>query len=97
MPSKDEILDKIKILIVRQFDDPSEAFTYFDKDGDGKLDRSEIKTLLKEAQINRFLQGIVAEALISELDSSEDEELGWEEFESAIDKLIGDDADEVDA
>jgi len=89
MASKEEILEKIKILVVREFDDPNDAFNFFDKDSDGVLNRNEIKALLKEAKINRFLQGIVADALIKELDNSDDEQLGWAEFDSAIAKLIG--------
>ncbi len=95
MPSKEQILEKIKILIVREFDDPNEAFNYFDKNGDGSLNRGEIKSLLKEAKVNRFIQGIVADALINELDASEDESLGWAEFDSAIAKLMEGDQGEA--
>lgn len=97
MASKEQILEKIKILIVREFDDPNDAFNFFDKDQDGTLNRSEIKDLLKEAEVNRFLRSIVTEAMIAELDKSEDEELGWEEFEGAISKLMDEHGDAIAA
>ena len=91
MAGKEEILEKIKILVVREFDDPNDAFNFFDKNGDGFLNRGEIKALLKEAEINRFIQGMVSDALIKELDKSDDEQLGWAEFDMAIQKLLGSD------
>lgn len=87
MSSKKEIVEKIKILIHRQFENPQEAFEYFDKDADGALDRGEIKDLLKEAKINRFLAPLVSDKIIEALDESDDEALAWDEFEGVLDKL----------
>ena len=48
MASKKKILNKIRILITQKFDSPEDAFNFFDKDSDGKLNRKEIVKLLKE-------------------------------------------------
>jgi len=87
MSSKEEIVEKIKILIHRQFDNPQDAFAYFDKDADGALDRSEIKDLLKEAKINRFLAPLVSDKIIEALDKTDDEALAWDEFEAVLKDL----------
>ena len=80
-------MNKIQILITNQFDTPEEAFAFFDKDGSGKLKRSEVVKLLKEAEISGFIRGIVASKLVSGYDSSGDELIGWEEFKLAVDEI----------
>lgn len=87
MASKESILNKIQILITNHFDTPEAAFSFFDKDSDGKLKRSEIVKLLKEAEINGFIRGIVASKLIDGYDRSGDELIDWEEFKQAVDKI----------
>ena len=52
MGAKESILRKIRILITNQFDTPEEAFSFFDSDKDGRLKVSEIKRLLKDAEVN---------------------------------------------
>lgn len=87
MATKATILNKIQILITNQFETPEEAFSFFDKDSDGKLKRSEIIKLLKEAEINGFIRGIVANKLVAGYDMSGDEYIDWEEFKTAVDKI----------
>jgi Ca2+-binding EF-hand superfamily protein len=87
MATKESILNKIQILITNQFDNPEEAFQFFDKDGDGKLKRSEIVKLLKEAEISGFIRGLVASKLVEGYDHSGDELINWEEFKAAVDKI----------
>jgi len=84
MATKESILNKIQILITNQFDTPEEAFAFFDKDGSGKLKRSEVVKLLKEAEISGFIRGIVASKLVAGYDSSGDELIGWDEFKQAV-------------
>ncbi|MFC0605592.1 EF-hand domain-containing protein [Winogradskyella pulchriflava] len=87
MSTKEAILNKIQILITNHFNSPEEAFAFFDKDGDGKLTKSEIKDLLKQAEISGFLRGIVSSKLIEGYDKDGDELIDWEEFKFAIDEI----------
>ena len=87
MGAKESILRKIRILITNQFDTPKEAFSFFDSDKDGRLKVSEIKRLLKDAEVNGFLRGIVASELLKGYDNSGDDTINWEEFKIAISEL----------
>ncbi|MEO9891806.1 EF-hand domain-containing protein [Aurantibacter sp.] len=88
MATKEAILSKIQILITNKFDTPEEAFAFFDANSDGKLKKSEIVRLLKEAEINGFIRGLVGSKLIEGYDNSGDELIDWQEFKSAVDKII---------
>ena len=83
-----EILDKIKIVLTQKFENPEAAFSFFDKDGDGTLNKKEIEKLLKEAEVSGFIRGLVASKLIEKFDNSEDENIGWEEFETAVSGMV---------
>lgn len=87
MATKESILNKIQILITNHFEKPEEAFHFFDKDSDGKLTKKEIVKLLKQAKINGFIRGIVANKLIDGYDNSGDDLVDWEEFKAAIDEI----------
>lgn len=87
MATKESILNKIQILITNKFDSPEKAFEFFDKDSSGKLKKSEIVKLLKEAEINGFIRGLVGSKLIDGYDRSGDELIDWEEFKDAVDKI----------
>lgn len=87
MATKESILSKIQILITNKFDSPEEAFEFFDADSSGKLKKSEIVKLLKEAEINGFIRGLVGSKLIDGYDQSGDELIDWEEFKTAVDKI----------
>lgn len=87
MGAKENILEKIRILITNQFHSPEEAFHFFDSDGDGRLKKTEIKKLLKEAEISGFLSGLVAKELLKGYDKSNDDMISWEEFKVAIAEL----------
>ena len=60
---------------------------FFDKDGDGKLTKGEIVELLKKAEINGFIRGVVSSKLIEGYDKSGDELINWDEFKEAISKI----------
>ncbi|NKI27812.1 EF-hand domain pair [Arenibacter nanhaiticus] len=87
MGAKEEILNKIQILVTNHFSDPQEAFNFFDENGDGKLKKSEVVALLKQAEISGFIRGMVANKLIEGYDTSGDELIDWEEFKAAIAKI----------
>jgi len=87
MTTEESILNKIQILITNHFDTPEEAFSFFDADSSGKLKKSEIVKLLKQAEISGFIRGIVGSKLIEGYDKSEDKEIDWQEFKAAVDKI----------
>lgn len=87
MTTKETILNKIKILITNHFNTPEQAFAFFDKDGNGKLSKDEIVKLLKQAEINGFIRGIISSKLIEGYDKDGDELINWEEFKLAIDEI----------
>ncbi len=88
MTKEQQILDKIKIVLTQHFESAEAAFAYFDKNGDGKLTKDEIYKLLKQAEINRFIQGIVASKLIEKFDESDNEFIEWREFETAVNQIV---------
>jgi len=90
MASKKEILNKIKILITQRFETPEEAFNFFDKNGDGYLNKKELKKLIKEAKVSGMLSGVVASTMIAGLDKDKNKMFDWKEFKAASDKLIKD-------
>ncbi|MDX1277443.1 EF-hand domain-containing protein [Oceanihabitans sediminis] len=87
MSTKEQILYKIQILITNNFKTPEEAFAFFDKDSSAKLEKSEIVALLKQAEINGFIRGIVSSKLIEGYDKDGDGLISWEEFKFAIDEI----------
>lgn len=90
MASKKAILKKIQIVITNHFETPQKAFDFFDKDGNGKLSKTEIANLLKEAEISGFLRGIVSSKLIEGYDKDNDEYINWKEFKAAVDEISKD-------
>ena len=87
MATKESILNKLQVLLATQFNTPEEAFAYFDGDGDRRLNRKEIIRLLKQAEVNGFIRGIVASKLVEGYDSSGDEYISWDEFKAAVDEI----------
>ncbi|MFK8059064.1 MAG: EF-hand domain-containing protein [Polaribacter sp.] len=87
MSAKESILRKIRILITNQFDSPEEAFSFFDSDYDGRLKKSEIKKMLRAAEVSGFIRAIVANELLKGYDKSSDDTINWEEFKVAIAEL----------
>lgn len=87
MSTKEDILNKIQTLITTHFESPEKAFQFFDENGDGKLSKKEIIKLLKEAEINGFIRGVVASKLIDGYDKDSDGSVSWSEFKFAIDEI----------
>lgn len=90
MATKEIILNKIQILITNHFATAEEAFSFFDKDSDGKLTKTEILKLLKQAEISGFIRGIVSSKLVDGYDKDGDSLIDWEEFKAAIDEIKSD-------
>jgi len=84
MVSKKTILKKIQILITNHYERPEDAFNFFDKSGNGKLNKREIVKLLKQAEISGFLRGIVSSKLIEGYDVDGDGYINWKEFKAAV-------------
>lgn len=87
MGAKENILRDIHILMTQKFKNSEEAFAFFDKDKDGRLNRDEVKALLKEAGISGLLRGLVAAEMIKGYDKSGDDTINLEEFKVAISEL----------
>lgn len=87
MASKKSILRKIQIVITKHFESPEEAFSFFDKSGNGKLSKKEITSLLKEAEISGFIRGIVTSKLIEGYDKDNDGFINWKEFKVAVNEI----------
>ena len=87
MGAKEKILQDIHNLMTEKFKNPEEAFTFFDKDKDGRLNKDEVKALLKEAGVGGLLRGLVASEMIKGYDKSGDNSINWEEFKVAIAEL----------
>lgn len=87
MASKKEILNKIRIALTSNFDTQEEAFHFFDKSSDGTLNKSEIITLLKKAEISGFIRGIVASKLVQGYDFDDNDKIDWQEFKKALKEM----------
>jgi len=88
MASKKKILKKIKILLSQQFDTPEAAMQFFDKNANGNLEVKEIKKLVRDAGVSRFISGMVANKIVDGLDKNDDDKLNWNEFKKATDTLL---------
>lgn len=87
MSKKKEILNKIKIVLTQQFDNPEEAFAFFDGDKSGELNTDEVKKLLAKSKISRFLRGVVTTELLTKFDENDNETISWKEFKKAVKKI----------
>lgn len=90
MASKKTIIKKIQIVLTKHFETPHDAFNFFDKNGNGKLSKAEVVRLLKEAEINGFIRGIVGSKLIEGYDKDGDGKIDWKEFKTAIAEMAKD-------
>lgn len=87
MTTEEAILNKVQILITNHFKTPEEAFSFFDADSSGKLNKSEIVALLKQAEISGFIRGLVGSKLIEGYDKGDDQMIDWQEFQAAVAKI----------
>ncbi len=86
--TKEKILINIENLMRLKFNTAREAFDYYDDDKDGELTKKNFKQLLKEAQINKMIRGLVAEFMINEFDTSKTRTVNWNEFKKVAYNLV---------
>lgn len=80
---RQEIDDKITSLVRTRFGgDYRAAFTHYDADGSGALDKDELKVLLADAGIgNGLTRWAWANGILGEVDRDKDGAISWAEFE----------------
>jgi Ca2+-binding EF-hand superfamily protein len=86
---RQELEDKFTTLIKSRFDgDGRAAFAHYDTDGDGKINKDELKAMLSEAGIGSGLtRWAWADGILDELDKSGDRLISWDEFAAATEGI----------
>jgi Ca2+-binding EF-hand superfamily protein len=80
---RQEIDDKVTALVKAKFGgDYRAAFAHYDADGNGTIDRDELKALLKDAGLGTGLtRWAWAKGIMGEVDRDGDGAISWAEFE----------------
>ena len=87
---QEELVTKIKALLVKQYGDTTmestrELFDKYDLNKDGKINDKELEGLLKDAGIgNGLTRGAWIKGIIGALDKNGDKQIDWEEFTAAV-------------
>ncbi len=88
---EEELRQKTRALATSRFGDYSivsmkKLFQSYDGNGDGKIDRDELKALLKDADVGYgFTRGYWVDGIFDRLDvSPKDDQLTWEEYTAAL-------------
>lgn len=88
---EEELRQKTRALATSRFGDYSivsmkKLFQSYDGDGDGKINRDELKALLKDADVGTmFTRGYWVDGIFDKLDvSPKDDQLTWEEYTAAL-------------
>jgi Ca2+-binding EF-hand superfamily protein len=81
---RQELDDKVTALVRGRFGgDYPAAFRHYDADGDGVIDRAELKTLLVDAGIgNALTRWAWAKGILTALDADGDGGISWAEFQA---------------
>jgi Ca2+-binding EF-hand superfamily protein len=84
--NKQELKDKVAALVGATFGgDFQRAFRHYDGDQDEKINKGELKTLLRDAGVgNAFTRSAWASGVIEELDKDDDACVSWAEFASVF-------------
>jgi len=83
---KRELEEKLLALVGNRFHgDRRAAFLHYDADGDGRVNKDELKRMLSDAEIgNGLTRWAWANGIIEELDKTGDGMISWDEFTSAL-------------
>jgi Ca2+-binding EF-hand superfamily protein len=83
---KQEIDDKVTVLVETRFGgDYRAAFAHYDADGNGTIDKDELKALLADAGIGSgFTRWAWAKGIMGEVDTNADGGISWTEFEAVF-------------
>ena len=83
---RQEIDDKVTALVKTRFGgDYRAAFAHYDADGNGTIDKDELKALLSDAGIGSgFTRWAWAKGIMGEVDTSGDGGISWAEFETVF-------------
>ena len=83
---KEELEAKVNALCMKRYGDTSPAsmkklFMAYDKNGDGAINKKELKELLADADVgNSFTRGMWVDGVVKEIDADKDGFLVWEEY-----------------
>lgn len=88
MVTRVEVIALVTAYVQSQYKgDWQEAFTRRDKDGDGKLGRNELISLLRDAEVGTWLwRPEIADSVIAEMDGDGDGQISWDEFQRAFNR-----------
>jgi Ca2+-binding EF-hand superfamily protein len=83
---RQELDEKVTALVQTRFGgDYRAAFAHYDADGNGVIDKDELKALLKDAGIGSGLtRWAWAKGIVGEVDTSGDGSISWAEFEAVF-------------
>jgi Ca2+-binding EF-hand superfamily protein len=83
---KKELTDKVTRLLAERFGgDYHKAFAHYDGNGDGRIDKEELGSLLSDAGIGNWLtRGAWADGIIAVLDANKDGTISGPEFEAVL-------------
>lgn len=88
-PAK-ELAEKLNAFLKKRYGSDSPAmqkrlFDDYDTDRDGRIAKAELKHLLEDAKVgNTFTRGMWVDGVMETMDTSENDGISWEEYETAI-------------
>lgn len=83
---RQEVIEKIGALVKSRFGgDLKTAFDSYDSEKSGSLSGDEVYAVLSDAGIgNRFTRGMYVKEIIRTIDTNEDAEVSWDEFQAVL-------------
>ena len=81
LPNEKQVRNELFELGKNKYDsDPKKMFTAYDRNGDGKLEDSEVRVLLQESGGYKWVLGIITDRLIHTLDKNGDHAISFDEI-----------------